>query len=299
MRKRQAARLRQQRCRARKKELSLVAKKQAGAASQQQQEENSDAQVPAVPTRNPHKSIATKKVVVSCHLPHFAGHHQPSAPANNTTSHPHQPHRPHQPYQPRRPQQPHHHLVPHMHRHHPGMHIPPPPGRSRHHHQQQQHHPSTLPHRILHTGQRHFLNTADMYNPIMITRGAPGKLSMLSRMQQHSIGSVVSFDDGSYPPSLAVFPQTSMPLKKQSPQKREERGGGGEEEVASSNSSTKPLDMPTANTVSPTEAANRKPIVEPDLASLQSLAMPTKSPGKVLTAVEAMLSLRSAGNFGA
>lgn len=77
-----------------------------------------------------------------------------------------------------------------------------------------------------------------------------------------SIGSVVSFDDGSCPVAVPY-----------------------------------PLKMADI-TVSPTEAGSSKHIVEPDTTTIKKLTVPTassdRSPTKEETAIHAMLSLRSA-----
>ena len=82
-----------------------------------------------------------------------------------------------------------------------------------------------------------------------------------SRMQ--SIGSVVSFDDGSFPVAMPY------PLK---------------------------LAEIMVPPVSPTEEASSKPIVEPDATAIKTLSVPAsaQSPTKEETAIRAMLSLRSA-----
>ncbi|CAB9527584.1 expressed unknown protein [Seminavis robusta] len=138
-------------------------------------------------------------------------------------------------------------------------HLLPPPPHHHHHRHHHRHHPSA-----------HYSSHAIV--PLFVTEPPVSRT--------HSIGSVVSFDDGSCPAAPKPFEGIPMPPLYVKPEK-----------LFVKNNEDFELPVPT---VSPSMAAD-KPIVEPDVAVLGSV--PDRSPTKEETAIDAMLSLRSA-SFG-
>ena len=145
-----------------------------------------------------------------------------------------------------------------------------PPRRSRHHP-----HPHPHPHHIRPSQARY---GAAIHRPLFFAT-AKDQAPVPTRMQ--SIGSVVSFDDGSCPLVPYALKQQPQELMVSTSSARY-AGKTGE------------IPVPT---VSPTEAASSKPIVEPDATAIKVLSVPSRSPTKEETAIHAMLALRSA-SFG-
>lgn len=257
-----AARLRQQRCRARKKEQSLAQKQR------EQQDKKDPTHIPAHPRRTILVPRTHSVPVMQTHS--FV--RQPSRSAHPNVPHhhklhmihhrPHQPHQPHRPHQQHRPHQPHaihrvHHSSSHTHRP-----LPPPQSMNANlSHPPPSHHP---PHHQ-HQHQPHYAFHRPV-PPLYMTEPPVSRV--------HSIGSVVSFDDGSCPKYELIIPSMMS-----------------EDHFIHHHYPIDHFEGPVA-TVTPTMSSD-KPIVEPD-TSTSLLHMPRRSPTEEETAIDAMLSLRSA-----